>query len=497
MKKIKRMYQTIVRQCKRPSTTIKGLMLCCAAYSFVLLTCFEVQAIDFIISGGKNKADQVCVDDMIYIYVNGERVFTDYTWAGCKGPFTIEAEEGDLIEIDAIDNIGSCRGISPVYIHRADCDSYGIITEGRQDGCQGWPASMEPFFVATYIVDLQWLSCPDVKVTTMQCARAGGPTIKILGPDNQPITPDSSEYPPEAIAPNAIDPEKVVFALDETQPDPENDITYEATGWIKLGTEEGYHKLYDNKDITFGPGKHEITVTYNRGDILPPDKVLKTGEVYWTFTSDEGEVSSYSAAKELYFVVRKSPLNVMKHRKEILDIACEIARGLKQDNEIRATLESGLYNRYKNPNRYYSTPGHFNTILLASGTFDLTGFLQSNSADCADMATMHMLSCNALGIPQEMIRVWTLVVFSGGLTPKSGSMCLGTYWQPGELTFVGGWHQISYDDLGMKVYDPLMMFDKNGSGTFEHAAGMNLLDYKKLFKQQWINITRIYLLGVK
>jgi len=356
---------------------------------------------------------------------------------------------------------------------------------------------MTPFFVATYIVDLQWLSCPDVKVTKMQCARAGGSTIKILGPDNQLIKPDSSEFPTEAIASNAVDPEKVVFALNDDQPDPETDITYEATGWIKLGTEEGYHKLYDDRNITFGPGKREITVTYSPGDIFVPDGVLNTTEVYWTFISDSGKVASSAAAKEIYFVVRKSPLNIMRYRTEILDIACDIARGLKEDNEIRIALESGLYNRYKYPNRFYSTPGHFNTILLASGTFDLTGFLQSNSADCADMATMHMLACNALGIQQGMIRVWTLVVFSGGLTPKAGSLCLGTYWQPGELTFVGGWHQVSYDDLGMKVYDPLMMFDKTGSGAYECAAGMNLIDYKKLFKQKFISTTPIILLGVK
>jgi hypothetical protein len=484
---------------KKIQQLLAGILLLCALSGSVHIFSSDAQAISFILSGGKNKEEPICVDDMIYIYVNGEAVFIDHTTAGCKGTFAIEAEEGALIEIDAIDNVGACRGITPVYIHRADCDSYDIITEGRQDGCQGFPGSMTPFLTATYIVDLKWLSCPDIRVTKMQCARTGGASLKIIGPDKQVITPDSSDYPAEIIPPGGADAEKVVFTLDEAQPDPAEDITYEATGWVKLIAAEGYYKLYDDKDITFGPGSREVTVTYGSQDILLPGSVDKASEVVWTFMSDSGDPASHSVAKELYFIAGKSLIHT-RHRKEILYIACEIAAGLSTADEIRVALERGLYERYKLPTRYYTTPGCFDTKLWTgnvAGRFDLTKFLQTNAADCADMATMHLLTCHALGVTQEMMRIWKPVIFAGkGLAPVVNNICLGQANPPGSPVFDSSWHQVTIDYTKRNVYDPLMQFD-NGTGGYTNPGGMKLQNYKKLFGQTiFIFDTPIALLGV-
>ena len=352
------------RHSKKNSPYLIALLLLPLAWGLLVLYSSDACAISFILSSGKDINAPLCVDDRIEVYVNGAPVFVDATNAGCKGTINISAEDGDLIEIDAIDWCGSCRSISPVYIHRADCDSYDIITEGRDDGCHGFPSSTEPFFTATYIVDMKWLACPDIKVTQMQCARAGGASIKILDAKNQVITPDSSDFPAEAIALNKADPEKVIFALDDAQPTPESSVSYTATGWVKLSQEQEYSKLYKDKEITFKAGERAVTVTYAPSDIKLPGKVAKSDEVFWTFLNGSEDVASCSVPKELYFVVRKGNIMYGNPRKEILDIACDIAGGLKKDHEIRVALETGLYDLYKFPSRSYNTPGHFNTLFL-------------------------------------------------------------------------------------------------------------------------------------
>ena len=136
----------------------------------------DVLAADFILSGGEDSSAPICVDDQINVYVNGNAVFTDYGLAGCKGTIPLQAEEGDLIAIEVIDAYGSCRSLTPIYIHRSDCDAYDLITKGRNDGCNNYPASSDPFITVSYRINLAKLSCPEISVTKMRC-KANVPTM--------------------------------------------------------------------------------------------------------------------------------------------------------------------------------------------------------------------------------------------------------------------------------------------------------------------------------
>ena len=187
----------------------------------------DVLAADFILSGGEDSSTPICVDDQINVYVNGNAVFTDYGQAGCKGTIPLQAEDGDLIALEAIDAYGSCRALTPVYIHRSDCDAYDLITKGRDDGCNNYPASSDPFITASYRLNLAKLSCPEISVTKMRC-KANVPTMVLWDENNETILPDSQDFPPEILSVKTRDPELVTFTA--VSP-PADDTIYRVAGY--------------------------------------------------------------------------------------------------------------------------------------------------------------------------------------------------------------------------------------------------------------------------
>ncbi|MFH1745101.1 MAG: Ig-like domain-containing protein [bacterium] len=96
---------------------------------------------NFILSGGSQLTDNFCVDDDIYVYLNGNLIYSDIDphWASCNNqPVNFQASVGDVLMVSAIDSKGGCRGIGPLWLHYGD--ESVKLDDGQEDGCEGWPA---------------------------------------------------------------------------------------------------------------------------------------------------------------------------------------------------------------------------------------------------------------------------------------------------------------------------------------------------------------------
>ncbi|MFT4974490.1 MAG: hypothetical protein ACI8S6_000373 [Myxococcota bacterium] len=91
-------------------------------------------------------ASGLCVDDDVYVDVNGTRVYTDTTWgAQCGHVVTFSASPGDTISIWAVDSVGGCRNMSDVYIVNVSGSVGQYLTSGYSNTC-GHSASSSAFW---------------------------------------------------------------------------------------------------------------------------------------------------------------------------------------------------------------------------------------------------------------------------------------------------------------------------------------------------------------
>lgn len=128
------------------------LIVILAACFFVLATAAKAAAGDFILSGGPNKTDNFCVDDDIYVYLDGNLIYRDIDLrrASCNNqPINFQAETGAALRVVAIDSVGICRGIGPLWLHYRDQSLK--LDSGNNDGCVWGPVGMT-FYDKTFII---------------------------------------------------------------------------------------------------------------------------------------------------------------------------------------------------------------------------------------------------------------------------------------------------------------------------------------------------------
>jgi len=457
----------------------------------------------FTLSGGTDVNTPIGADDLIRVYINGHLYFTDPSvYADPIAPVPIVADDGDVITVEAEDYFGYCRGLSPVYIHRVDggCEEYDLVTNGVPGSCQsGFPPHFV-FYTTSYTVDMDKFSCSAIKVLKMQPVTRGrkDPRIILLDSSNRQIAANSSDYPPEALAPGAVPSEKVVFELQKDSGESRSgrgSSAYTAYGFVEVGGGQ-FELVYGPRKITFPTSgrRRQATETFEVRSIKLVNWVLKAPSVKWMFFKKDELVGEDIVGKTLYFVPSKSvtwpaPLNKSGGRLEIYDIACELASGLVAPDDIRQVLEIGLYTRYTKAQRFYTCPGHF-----VDRKFNLTAFLPDLYADCCDMACMHVLTCGVLGVPQQMTRLFP--AWGGDtLSFKPGAYVLWSYYPAGTLNwqtcpFLGvgkPFHQLSLTPDGTRLYDPLILYELSAH-TFTALNGMAVSDYQQLINQtaQWI-----------
>jgi pimeloyl-ACP methyl ester carboxylesterase len=121
--------------------------------AFFLFGAFPAKAAEnFILSGGLNPTDNFCVDDDIYVYLNGELIYADIDprHASCNNqPVSFAASRGEELRVTGVDSRGICRSIGPLWLHYGN-QSMELFA-GRNDGCLGWPAGVI-FYDQTFIL---------------------------------------------------------------------------------------------------------------------------------------------------------------------------------------------------------------------------------------------------------------------------------------------------------------------------------------------------------
>jgi hypothetical protein len=313
------------------------------------------------------------------------------------------------------------------------------------------------------------------------------PKIELLDSTGEPVDRELSAFPPEAFSKKRKGTEEVVFALREEAAESRR---FEAAGYVE--TPDGLYRVYGPKKVKFARGERQVTVNFPSKSIRPPEEIRKTEEVLWQMEEAPDSITHETVPKTLYALAGK-PCGAMKRpRRDVLDIACEIAEGLAGDDEIRTALEHGLFERWCAEGRSYDDTPYYESV---TNVFDLTAFLAATNVECSDSSTMHMLACNALGVKQQCMRLQEND--SGNtLTVKPAARIVGPAgpqeWDPGTLGWPGGgWHQVSCAGKGRKarVYDPLLQFDSGGEWGFANGTPRN--DYAALFleKTKWKGFT--------
>jgi hypothetical protein len=361
-----------------------------------------------------------------------------------------------------------------------------------------WVWSHDLIFSRQHIVvqfDNMVVNSGEIDISVQKMQYPSSPGIKIYDENNKPINYKGSDFPMELRLASPAKPasEKVFFKLEEA---PLDNVDYEVKGY----DDQNEQVIFGPKTITFKKGKQEQAFTFGSKDIHPPAAVGKTESINWQF-KQEGydDVVKQQVPKKIYFGL-KSPISTgnLKSgtRIEVLDIAVELTEGLQDPDLIRLRLEHELYEKYKFPVKHYGAPGvniptHFDPLLKI---FYLKRFLEADWADCAGMSTMHMLTCRALGVPAVIIRMVEDELLTNDLAVRRGSEVLGTLWKTGELSYNGGWHQVTRIDNNalMKIYDPLTRYqvkDYDPPEAYKFSAGTLRDDFAAFVVQKvkWRN----------
>jgi hypothetical protein len=95
----------------------------------------------------------LCVDDDIYVNVNGVRVYNDPSTynAECIHVINFTARPGDTVDVWAIDSVGGCRSVSDVYIVNVAGSVGQYAASGYSNTC-GHGASSSPFWSRSFTV---------------------------------------------------------------------------------------------------------------------------------------------------------------------------------------------------------------------------------------------------------------------------------------------------------------------------------------------------------
>ncbi len=317
---------------------------------------------------------------------------------------------------------------------------------------------------------------PPILVEKMQPKST--PTIKLLNPKNEIIQNRSMDFVPEVMTPEIRDPERVVFKR-ASAPSENEECFFKgrdaSTGKV----------VYKSKSAVWPARKKWIAVVWEKDDIRPPPPVGMVEKIRWSMTCGSEKQPDQVVAKRLYSIFRKpiKPATTTFHtRWGIMDIACDLARGATNGSEARGKLEVGLFKKYFN--RTYASPIHFSD---RSGVFNLSSFWNDSRADCNDMAIMHKITCNAIGLKQVLGTVNSenakkIVRFA----PRSQDIT-GQVYLPGKLSFEG-YHRVSVieqKDSTRRIWDAFARFDETEDGeappeAFTFSAGRSRDDYEGL-----------------
>ena len=432
-----------------------------------------------------------------YVYVNGTAVWDPTDGWGSRMPISVFA--GDTVRISfRYQKLGENYGgwFNAIHLWNLSCGASMKIND-LYDAPQylappGAPVEGPEFFARTYrvveerrtcpsgenCIALEELSCEEpmpLKIISMKPLRRGG--VKLRNSLNQVINTRKMEFPPEVIYPRSIDGQVVVFEMFEA---PSRAAVFQVSASVSP-TGSAAAGVFPSRRVVFRPGSRRARVVYQELNSRLP--IAKSQDVEWKVSRDGVKLGSLHAPKTMYFVHNK-PLGLMaKPRVDILDLACELSAGAQSASDILGNLQRGLYNKYKYPTRTCGR-GHY---VKALKTFFFGLFLADNQADSADLAILHMLMSNALGIEQETARLVENENRTDTLTLAKAHFCLGQFYPAMTPVSPNGWHQVSFFPFTRNeiVWDPSMMFEDDW-GNFDLLLWESLKGYRRRWAEKRI-----------
>ena len=108
------------------------------------------------LTGGPNGED-VCVDDDLQVYVNGNLTFNDNDGTvNCFSTIPLgPISDGDQIRVVATDSFGVCRSLSPLYLNcQGRQTSFALDATGYPEVCDASPPQTTPFYDQTFTVNV-------------------------------------------------------------------------------------------------------------------------------------------------------------------------------------------------------------------------------------------------------------------------------------------------------------------------------------------------------
>ena len=97
------------------------------------------------------------MDDDLQVYVNGTLTFNDNDHdTNCFSTISLgPISNGDQIRVVAIDSVGVCRSLSPLYLLcQGRQTSFALDATGYPEVCDGSPPQTTPFYDQTFTVNV-------------------------------------------------------------------------------------------------------------------------------------------------------------------------------------------------------------------------------------------------------------------------------------------------------------------------------------------------------
>ncbi|MCE1248770.1 MAG: hypothetical protein LWY06_19185, partial [Firmicutes bacterium] len=146
----------------------------------------------------------------------------------------------------------------------------------------------------------------------------------------------------------------------------DSDAKYMVWGVCQLHDSSSFRLAQTKKTpLIFKKGSDTASYTFkvSNGTLSVPSSVQKLESIKWYYSTvkdgkaDSGKLTDESFCK--IYVVLREPINIERDhppRKDVLDIACEVAKGKKDDDSIRDAMTGGLWG-YLNDNGFRYEPG--------------------------------------------------------------------------------------------------------------------------------------------
>jgi hypothetical protein len=269
-------------------------------------------------------------------------------------------------------------------------------------------------------------------------------------------------------------------------------------------------KLFETRrsNLKFAKGSDTAVYTFkvSEGSMSVPSAVQKFESVKWYYSKvKDGRADSGKLADETgstFFITLKKPIEIsrMKPRKDVLNIACEVAAGQKTDDAVRKSMTGGLWG-YLDGNDFWYTDRVTHCSIPTTPPirreaekytrnlyFDLNNSLRDQYLDCKDTSSLAHICCNSLGIEQMVIVT---------ASPTTGGFCTKAVKGFGLLNFGQfgfSHHQVSINPDSNKVYDPTCKFPTiNFASNIRQSAYLDLfVDYAAYScRMEWFNKRKV------